>query len=164
MRTTTRSAKWGVETRQVAGSEKWTLLSRRMWSQFATYRTYWRDDPDFDCAHTLRCWATSLVPIITDEVLLRLCAFAVETRFGWPRRISPSPEFCVRDWVRACPVYVDLACKKPGDGQSGIGGDLRSEAVRLVLRAPAAAVGRFAAVRTRLFLQRIAAAPTGRFE
>ena len=122
-----------AQGRPAAGSEEMDAFEQAYVEQFSTYRTYWRDDPEFDCSHTLSVLGDRPCPIVSDEVLLRLCAYAVETRFGWPRRISPSPEFCARDWVRSSPAYSGWSCNEPADSPSRNGADSRSDAARLVV-------------------------------
>jgi thioester reductase-like protein len=74
--------------------------------QFAVYRSYWRDDPQFDCSNTLSVLGGKPCPVISDEVLLKLCRFAVESHFGWPRSFAPKPDFSPRDWMRRNKGYV----------------------------------------------------------
>jgi thioester reductase-like protein len=126
-------AKGAENLHQAAGSEEMDAFEQAYVEQFATYRTYWRDDPEFDCARTLSILGDRPCPIISDEVLLRLCAYAVEKRFGWPRRISALPEFCARDWVRSRPSYSGWASEPPAGGASRDGVDTPIDAVRILV-------------------------------
>lgn len=75
-------------------------------NQFAAYRSYWRDDPQFDCTNTLNALSGKPCPVISDEVLLKLCLYAVEAKFGWPRNVAPRPKFSPRDWIRRKRGYL----------------------------------------------------------
>jgi len=115
------------------GSAGTEVFEQAYVEQFATYRTYWRDDPEFDCTHTLSVLGDRPCPIVTDEVLLRLCAYAVEARFGWPRRIAPPPEFSARDWLRASPGYVGWTDEEPGSRPFCEDDDSPTGSVRLMV-------------------------------
>jgi hypothetical protein len=75
-------------------------------NQFATYRSYWRDDPKFDCANTTSILTGKPCPLIDDEVLFKLCRYAVEAKFGWPRNFAAKLEFSPRDWIRRRSDYA----------------------------------------------------------
>ncbi|MDD4269089.1 MAG: SDR family oxidoreductase [Pirellulales bacterium] len=76
----------------------------RFVEQFAVYRSYWRDDPDFDTSNTQRVIADIPCPQITDPVLQMLCEYAIESNFGFPPpRLEPL-EFSARDWLAQFPA------------------------------------------------------------
>jgi hypothetical protein len=95
--------------------------------QFATYRSYWRDDPQFDSANTLAALPDKPCPAMTDEVLTRLCEYAVDAQFGWPRKLAPPLEFSAGDWLRRrlradAPDGAVRPCKSLGLIVTGSGG------------------------------------------
>lgn len=68
--------------------------------QMATYAAYWRDDPEFDTANTLAAAGHLPCPVVDAAMLRRLCDFALEANFGWPRQVITPPTFDVeRDLV-----------------------------------------------------------------
>ncbi len=77
------------------------LFRSRFVEQFAVYRSYWRDDPEFDCANTRAALPDLPCPELTDEVLQRLCRYALQTNFGFPQRRYQAPAFLPRQWLGA---------------------------------------------------------------
>ncbi len=63
--------------------------------QMATYAAYWRDDPEFDTANTLAAAGHLPCPVVDAAMLRRLCDFALEANFGWPRPAITPPAFDV---------------------------------------------------------------------
>lgn len=59
-------------------------FSRDLMEQMDVYRSYWRDDPEFDSANTT--WAAPHLPCpVMDRALLkRMCDYAIRSNFGWP--------------------------------------------------------------------------------
>ena len=47
------------------------------------YKSYWRDDPDFDCANTRRALPDLQCPHVDRTMLLRLSKAAIANRFSW---------------------------------------------------------------------------------
>ncbi len=76
------------------------LFEKTYIEQFAVYRSYWRDDPEFDGANTQAVLPELPCPEVTDEILLRLCRYAIDANFGFPPPRFEPPEFSVRDWIR----------------------------------------------------------------
>jgi hypothetical protein len=60
------------------------LLTRLFGDQMQVYRSYWRDDPEFDVSTTLRAVPDLPAPAIDEPVIRRLCRFAIHTQFRWP--------------------------------------------------------------------------------
>jgi thioester reductase-like protein len=75
------------------------LFEKAYIEQFAVYRSYWRDDPPFDCSNTRAVLPDLPCPEITDDVLLLLCQYALDANFGFPPPRYDPPTFCVRDWI-----------------------------------------------------------------
>lgn len=57
-------------------------------NQMKIYESYWKDDPQFDLTNTRRAAPHLPCPEVNCEMLVRLCKFAIESNFGWPR---PAP-------------------------------------------------------------------------
>lgn len=66
-------------------------LEKMLWDQFAVYRSYWRDDPVFDDASTRAVIPDKPCPELYQEVLLRLCKFAMESKFMLPNAANQAP-------------------------------------------------------------------------
>ncbi len=87
----------GAAAQDAAGAE---MFQKAYLGQIATYRSYWRDDPEFDSAATRAALPDRPCPELTDQTLRRLCEYAVDARFGWPRRLAPPLAFSVGQWLR----------------------------------------------------------------
>ncbi len=55
------------------------------YEQMLVYRSYWGDDPEFDCSNTLAAAPHLPCPEVDAELLQRQCKFAIESNFGWPK-------------------------------------------------------------------------------
>jgi thioester reductase-like protein len=53
--------------------------------QMAVYRSYWRDDPQFDAANRLAALPRLRCPVLDERTLAGLCRFAIESKFWWSR-------------------------------------------------------------------------------
>jgi thioester reductase-like protein len=74
------------------GDGHWFL--RQFRSEMEVYRSYWRDDPEFDDRQTMA--ATGLAcPELDDAALLRLSRWAICQNFGKSRRSRPRLDFDV---------------------------------------------------------------------
>jgi len=78
--------------------------------QMATYAAYWRDDPDFDTSNTAEAAGHLPCPAVDAPLLRRLCDFALEANFGWPRPPIARPAF---DVERDLPAAGDRAGPSP---------------------------------------------------
>ncbi len=58
--------------------------------QMEMYKSYWRDDPEFDMTNTIQAAPQLPPPTVTYETLLRLIRFAIQSKCGWPRP-KPTP-------------------------------------------------------------------------
>ena len=56
--------------------------------QMKIYESYWKDDPEFDLSNTHRVAPHLPCPEVNEDMLIRLCKYAIESNFGWPR---PAP-------------------------------------------------------------------------
>jgi nucleoside-diphosphate-sugar epimerase len=96
--------------------------------QMETYRSYWRDDPEFDRTNTVRAAPHLASAELGLDSLMRTARFALETNFGWPRPQPARPEFDVQEHlgvvlplqsrgVGTGGVRVGLQVNGPGGGQ-----------------------------------------------
>ena len=53
--------------------------------QMKIYESYWKDDPEFDLSNTHRAAPHLPCPEVTEEMLVRLCKYAIESNF----RLAP---------------------------------------------------------------------------
>jgi len=80
--------------------------------QLDIYRTYWRDDPEFDRTNTTAAIPHLPCPRVDRAMLLRLAEFAIRSGFRRPR-CRPSPcEFDVHDHLRTLVQAVEGARSK----------------------------------------------------
>jgi hypothetical protein len=59
------------------------------------YRSYWRDDPTFDCTNTLAAAPHLPCPALDAERIAMLCRYAIDANFGWPKPTPVRPAFDV---------------------------------------------------------------------
>ena len=83
-------------------------------NQMDAYRSYWRDDPEFDAANTNRAAGHLPCPELDRNALTRLCRYAIESNFGWPRPRPTPLEFDVQEFFSALPASPPPARPAPG--------------------------------------------------
>jgi hypothetical protein len=119
-----------------ASTTDWSVLGREFSKQVSTYQAYWRDDPIFDARNRtqfveVQARADLDCPILDDEVLERLCDFAIQAGFGWPKpRIQPQSDSFVR-WLEERSIgagivaggLIQLNAMGPGGGSFTLGLD-----------------------------------------
>ncbi len=86
------------------------------------YRSYWRDDPEFDRTNT--CAAAPHLPCpAVDKTLLRLaCEFAVRSNFGWPKPPQQIPKLDVEEKLAEVSLPTEVPQTTLGVVVSGPGG------------------------------------------
>lgn len=123
-------------TKASASNTDWSMLGRAFSHQVSAYQEYWRDDPVFDASNRIAFAhahdrADLDCPILDETVLERLCDFAIQSGFGWPkRRIKPHTDSLNR-WLEEHGLeagivdsrMVQLRAIGPGGGQAVIGFD-----------------------------------------
>lgn len=82
--------------------------------QFSVYRSYWRDDPDFDCSNTRRLLPTKPCPEVTDGMLELLARYALESNFGFPPPLYKPPAFLPSQLLRR---YGEPSGRAAGSGR-----------------------------------------------
>ena len=63
------------------------------------YRNHWRDDPVFDNSNTRQVIPDKPAPALTDEQVLRLCKFAIDSDFAWKPPRLPGDRFVARQAI-----------------------------------------------------------------
>ena len=61
-------------------------LEQQFYTSMATYQPYWNIEPQFDCTNTLKALPDLPCPVMNEQVLHRLMAFAVEDNWGKGKR------------------------------------------------------------------------------
>jgi thioester reductase-like protein len=117
-----------AEQETKAGLPEWDELHRLVIGQMETYRSYWRDDPEFDCRNTRAAAPQLECPEVDLSMLLTTARYALKTNFGWPRPQPLVPEFDVLGYLQGrLPVQdecrgvdesrIGLQVNGPGGGQ-----------------------------------------------
>jgi len=75
----------------------WSSFEQQFLEGMGVYRSYWRDDPEFDQSNTSRVAPHLPCPEIDATVIMRMCRFALDTNFGWPRPAPVKPELDVEE-------------------------------------------------------------------
>lgn len=103
-------------------------LGKMFLDQMDVYRAYWRDDPEFDTTNTRAAVPDLPAPPLDDDVIRRLCRFAIDNRFRWPPPGRRQSETSARSQLEAMLGEADwspsrsrsvvgLAATGPGGGQ-----------------------------------------------
>ncbi len=66
----------------------WSNFEVYFVEQMEVYKSYWRDDPRFDSTNTKRVAPHLPCPEVDAEMLAKMCRYAMEANFGWPRPAS----------------------------------------------------------------------------
>ena len=137
-------------------------FEREFTRNFSVYESYWREDARFDRRNTERLLPDKPCPQVTRELLLRLCRFALDSNFGFPKKFFPAPEFSVSEWLRertdlswkplSAKCTLALICTGSGGGEWTIA---RREDGALACRPGNRGTGHWLRIRTSQF-QRIA--------
>ena len=118
-------------------ANKWVSLGNAFAEQVSAYQEYWRDDPVFDASNRNRFAATKPTldlscPVLTQDLLEKLCDFALEHGFGWPKRRIVGAANRLADWLlekgiaagNIVSAEVQLNALGPGGLQVTIGRNL----------------------------------------
>jgi len=113
-----------------SGDESWTFTQDQFVEYFrdqmAIYESYWKDDPVFDLTNTKRAAPHLPCPDVDEHMLIRLCKYALESNFGWPKRPAVKPDFDVHEQLRGLTqeiigsvreTHVGLQVTGPGGGE-----------------------------------------------
>lgn len=112
--------------------------SRFDWEQFEkyfvdgmnVYRSYWRNDPVFDSSNTHRALPELACPELDEASIRRLCRFAIDKNFGWPKPPTVIPKRDIQQHLRRLlevaeptddsengTAFVGLRVTGPGGGE-----------------------------------------------
>jgi thioester reductase-like protein len=73
----------------------WTEFEKFFIEGMNVYRSYWRDDPTFDCTNTLAAAPHLPCPDLDADRIAMLCRYAIDANFGWPKPTPVRPAFDV---------------------------------------------------------------------
>jgi nucleoside-diphosphate-sugar epimerase len=68
-----------------SGNVTRNMFSEVLMEQMEVYRSYWRDDPEFDSRNTRQLAPDLPCPEVDRDMLKRMCEFAIRSNFGWPK-------------------------------------------------------------------------------
>ncbi|MCA9116183.1 MAG: SDR family oxidoreductase [Planctomycetaceae bacterium] len=115
------------QSRALEDNFDWTEFESFFFEQMGVYRSYWQDDPVFDCSNTIAAAPHLPCPEVDRDMLTLMCRYAIESGFGWPRPKTVKPEFSVGQFIRshipsssagtAADGVVGLQVNGPGGGQ-----------------------------------------------
>jgi len=94
------------------------------WDQFENYfvegmevyRSYWRNDPTFDTTNIQRALPDLLCPELNEAFVRRLCQFAIDSNFGWPKSPPVIPNRDVHEHLRS---LIETTGQTNHTGQTG---------------------------------------------
>lgn len=82
-----------IKGKAKATNVDWNEFEKFFLDQMQVYRSYWGDDPDFDSTNTQAAAPHLPCPRLDDAMFRRMCEYAIESNFGWPRPPVVKPEF-----------------------------------------------------------------------
>lgn len=100
----------------------WTDVQEMFRSQMSVYRSYWRDDPEFDYTNVTRVAPQRPCPDVDFAMLLRMAAFALENGFGWPIKPPVLPEIDIDEKLNALRTNASAGTFEVGLQVNGRGG------------------------------------------
>ena len=96
----------------------WNVTLDLFHEQMSVYRSYWRDDPEFDFRHTASAAPHLPCPMVHYAMLMRMAMFALESGFGWPR---PQPKLPPCDMAEKLAPMLGQRRDARAQGASRIG-------------------------------------------
>jgi thioester reductase-like protein len=124
---------FGNTSAKTPGTRQLDLPSfeREFTQNFSVYESYWREDARFDRRNTERLLPDKPCPQVDRELLMRLCRFALDSNFGFPKKFYSAPEFSASQWLRgrtdsrwsslSAECTLTLICTGAGGGEWTIG-------------------------------------------
>jgi hypothetical protein len=85
--------KMDYESKHSPESIDWELFRRSFVEGMTVYRAYWKDDPTFDQRNVRNALPHLPCPEMDKTVIRRMCRYAIDSNFGWPRLIPKKPDF-----------------------------------------------------------------------
>ncbi|MCA9067723.1 MAG: SDR family oxidoreductase, partial [Planctomycetaceae bacterium] len=85
--------KMDFNSKHSAESIDWDLFKQNFVDGMTVYRAYWKDDPTFDQKNVREALPHLPCPEMNHTVIRRMCRFAIDSNFGWPRIIPKQPPF-----------------------------------------------------------------------
>jgi thioester reductase-like protein len=82
-----------------ASGQSFAAFQTMFRTQMGVYQAYWRDDPEFDATNTLAHAPHLPCPALDREMLMRLCKFAIDSKFWWSRGTEKSPPLDVESFL-----------------------------------------------------------------
>jgi thioester reductase-like protein len=125
--------KMDYNSKQTADSIDWDMFRQTFIEGMTVYRSHWKDDPRFDQQNLRSALPHLPCPKMDRSVIRRMCRFAIDSNFGWPRTIPKPPHFDVHARLRPVegslvaadftegdrqrPVHLGLEITGPGGGE-----------------------------------------------
>ena len=75
----------------------WEQFEKFFLEGMEVYRSHWADDPEYDATNTIAAVPHLPPPVFDAAMMRRMCQFALETNFGWPKPACPQPSFDVQE-------------------------------------------------------------------
>ncbi len=111
--------KMDYESKHSPDSIDWDLFLKSFVDGMTVYRAYWKDDPAFDQKNLTAALPHLPCPEMDKTVIRRMCRYAIESNFGWPRIIPNPPVFDLH--ARLQPLAGSLVAENfPSATDSGV--------------------------------------------
>ena len=114
--------KMDYESKVSPDSIDWDLFQKSFVDGMSVYRAYWKDDPTFDQSNLRGALPDRPCPEMDKRVIRRMCRYAIDSNFGWPRLIPKPPEFDLH--ARLKPIegsrVLSDVCESAGAGESPV--------------------------------------------
>lgn len=93
---------------EIADSEDpaidWAEFEKAFYEGMGVYKSYWKNDPTYDCTNIERALPHLPCPKVDAEMLRVMCDYAMQANFGWPVEPVVKPDFDVDDLLKSKPT------------------------------------------------------------
>eukprot|EP00913_Durusdinium_trenchii_P008917 g8383.t1 len=83
-----------------ASSIDWAEFEKAFYEGMGVYKSYWNNDPEYDCTNIERALPDLPCPKVDADMLFVMCDYAMQSNFGWPVEPVVRPEFDVDEHLK----------------------------------------------------------------
>jgi nucleoside-diphosphate-sugar epimerase len=91
----------------------WEEMERTFFDGMGVYKSYWNNDPQYDCTNIETALPELLCPPVDDKMLYMMCHYAIEANFGWPIEPVVKPELDVENHLQSVNNEISTPVENP---------------------------------------------------
>ncbi|GAB4146405.1 MAG: SDR family oxidoreductase [Planctomycetaceae bacterium] len=111
------SLEYGAKSSSTGPPIDWDNFERTFLEGMTVYKSYWNNDPQYDCTNVITALPELPCPQVDEKMLQLMCRYALDVNFGWPMQPVVKPAFDVEDHLKA----VHQETPAPGSGSLSLG-------------------------------------------